>query len=46
MLSEYPAAIDLLLSNLDKINWHWLSKNPAIFKPVRDQDIVDFLYML
>ncbi|NBS92095.1 hypothetical protein EBS67_19175, partial [bacterium] len=45
-LSLNSAAIELLKENPDKMDWDWLSSNPAIFKPVRDQAIVDVLYML
>jgi hypothetical protein len=31
MLSRKPAAIHLLEANPDKINWVFLSQNPAIF---------------
>ena len=31
-LSKNPTAIDLLKENPDKIDWGWLSSNPAIFE--------------
>jgi hypothetical protein len=45
-LSANTAALQLLKENPDKIDWLMLSQNPAIFKPVRDQAIVDVLYEL
>jgi hypothetical protein len=41
MLSSNPDVMELLL-NPDKI----IIPDPAIYKPVRDQDIVDILYEL
>ena len=46
MLSSNPAAMQILKENPNKIYWPMLSTNPAIFKPVRDQAIVDVLYEL
>ena len=31
-LSMNPSAIKILERNKDKINWYWLSQNPAIFE--------------
>ena len=45
-LSSNPFAVELLKENQNKIDWGWLSRNPAIFKPVRDQAILDVLYLL
>jgi hypothetical protein len=35
-ISANPAAIHIIEKNQDKINWDWLSQNPAIFVLDRD----------
>ena len=43
MLSENPAAIELLKENPDKINWYMLSRNPAAIYLLEDnQDKINY----